>query len=129
MSFFSVSCLIADNTISANSTFFPCFFLDWVPTDVAEKCKITLEFCATRKEKPSEQQGSFVWCGLIRRTMFLSDEKKSHRARVVFLKSGEYVVSACARIVNDDVSDSGGENWWAPVAEKVVVESSDNAAQ
>lgn len=61
--------------------------------------------------------------------MFLSDEKKSHRARVVFLKSGEYVVSACARIVNDDVSDSGGESWWAPVAEKVVVESSDNAAQ
>ena len=100
---------------------------DWVPADVAAKCRITLEFCAARKEKPTER-GSFVWCGLVRRTMRLNDAEKSHRARVVFLKDGEYVISACARLTNDE-GNGAEETWWAPIAENVVVEMNDNAAQ
>lgn len=102
-------------------------FPDWVPKDVAAKCRITLEFCAARKERKTER-GSFVWCGLIRRNLCLNDTDLSHKARVVFLKDGEYVVSACARLINQDGNGSE-ETWFAPLAEAVVVETNENAAQ
>ena len=103
------------------------FLIDWVPAEVIAKCTLTLEFCVSCKEGVPEA-GSFVWCGLIRRTIRLKEEVQSHRARVVFLKEGEYVISACARLMNEDGSGFG-ESWWAPVAEHIQVESSSEMAQ
>lgn len=110
------------------SRFLSRFFnTDWVPTDVAEKCRITIEFCAARKDKQTKR-GDFVWCGLVRRTLSLNDPVKDHRARIVFLRDGEYVVSACARLMNED-GNKAEETWWAPVAENVVVVTSHEAPQ
>jgi hypothetical protein len=111
---------------SAVDTFVEVKAADWIPMEVAAKCKLTLEFCATRKEGPAES-GSFVWCGLIRRTIHFKKEGQSHKARLVFLKAGEYVVSACARLVHED-GNGLGETWWAPVAEYIQVENSENVA-
>lgn len=98
-----------------------------MPPRVVDKCRITLEFCAARKDKlPS--RGSFVWCGLVRSTIPLSEAQKSHRARIVFLQDGAFVVSGCARLSNDD-GNGVEETWWAPLAEKVIVETSDVVAQ
>lgn len=54
--------------------------------------------------------------------MRLGDAEMNHRARVVFLKDGDFVISACARLSNDD-SDKAEEIWWAPVAQNVIVET------
>jgi hypothetical protein len=98
-----------------------------VPPESVDKCRVTLEFCAARKDK-SPGRGSFVWCGLVRRTMPLSEAHKSHRARIVFLQGGAFVVSACAILSNED-GNGAKETWWAPLAENVVVETIDVATQ
>lgn len=98
-----------------------------MPPEIVDKCRITLEFCAARKDK-LPGRGSFVWCGLVRRTMSLTDAQKSHRARIVFLQYGAFVVSACARLTNDD-GNGAEETWWAPLAKNVLVETCDAAAQ
>lgn len=93
-----------------------------------EKCRVTLEFCAARKGKKSPSPGELVWCGLIRRTMRLGEVQKRHRARVVFLKGGAFVVSACAKVVNDN-GNGAEEVWWPALAESVVVETCNVSAQ
>ena len=60
--------------------------------------------------------------------MPLKEAQKSHRARIVFLQDGPFVVSACAVLSNDD-GCGAEETWWAPLAEKVIVQTSDVVAQ
>lgn len=99
----------------------------WVPEDVVEECSLTLEFCCARKEDGSGHSiasslvRDYVWCGQIRKMMRACDEEKNHRARILILQPGHFVLSACAKIAND--AENGAEEvWWAPVAENVVVQ-------
>lgn len=100
---------------------------NWVPEDVVEECSLTLEFCCARKEDgsshsiSSSMQQDYIWCGQIRKMMRACDEEKNHRARILILQPGHFVLSACAKIAND--AENGAEEvWWAPVAENVVVQ-------
>ena len=100
----------------------------WVPVDVVEECSLTLEFCCARKEDgvansmASPARRDYVWCGQIRKMMRACDEEKSHRARILILHPGHFVLSACAKIAND--AENGAEEvWWAPVAENVIVQA------
>lgn len=99
---------------------------DWVPDDVIDECNLTLEFCCARKEDGNRRslaasmKKEYVWCGQIRKMMRCADEEKTHRARVLILQPGQFVLSACAKITND--AENGAEEvWWAPYAENVVV--------
>ena len=100
---------------------------DWVPEEVVDECSLTLEFCCARKEDGSGKslaatmKREYVWCGQIRKMMRACDEEKSHRARILILQPGHFVLSACAKITND--AENGAEEvWWAPLAENVVVQ-------
>lgn len=92
---------------------------DWIPADLLVKNNLILEFCCapaegTKKGKP------FIWCGQVKKSIPW-DSKSSHRARVIFLCEGEYVVSACVTFKRNDVQDDVKELWWAPKAHVVKV--------
>lgn len=99
----------------------------WVPEEIVDECSLTLEFCCARKEDGrvnailSSMQRDYVWCGQIRKMMRACDEEKGHRARILILQPGQFVLSACAKIAND--AENGAEEvWWAPVAQNVIVQ-------
>jgi len=107
--------------------FVEVFMSHWIPEEVVDECSLTLEFCCARKEDGSSNsispaaQRDYVWCGQIRKMMRACDEEKSHRARILILQPGHFVLSACAKIAND--AENGSEEvWWAPVAENVIVQ-------
>jgi len=103
--------------------FVEVFMAKWVPEEIVEECSLTLEFCCARKEDGSilsTMHRDYVWCGQIRKMMRACDEEKSHRARIVILQPGHFVISACARITND-AENAQEEVWWAPVAESVNI--------
>jgi len=95
---------------------------DWVPTS----CKITLEFCCAVKQLTNDSSSSnlmpYFWCGLLRRTIDLSNEAddKSHVARIAFFQSGTYVVSAVAKVSSEE-TPGVEESWWSPHAKVVHV--------
>ncbi|KAK1742006.1 trafficking protein particle complex subunit 9 [Skeletonema marinoi] len=99
---------------------------DWVPLDVVEKSKVTLEFCCAEKQPGNNSSTSgrmpYVWCGQLRRTVDLSndDDDKSHCARIAFFQCGVYVVSACAK-VSSHGTPGVEEFWWAPHANIIKV--------
>lgn len=97
----------------------------WVPLSVKKKCSVTTEWFCTRKEKSSSginmAAKDYAWCGKLQQTFRMADSDKSHQARIVFLNSGLYSVSACARISNDDSPTGAEEIWWAPVSATVTV--------
>ena len=91
---------------------------------------MTLEFCCANKYSSGGKSATgtqYVWVGMLRRCLPGSDPEKKHRARVVFLQEGNYVVSACAKISNslnsvgEDEEPLFAETWWAPLAENVQV--------
>ena len=106
----------------------------WVPADVVEQSSVTMEFCCAPSSTDAAQLGSganvpkdFVWVGMIRRTVPGTAKSKKHQARIVFLREGNYLVSACAKFSNalnkidDDDMATNEEAWWAPLAENVQV--------
>lgn len=100
---------------------------DWVPKEVKNELNVTLEFCCSRKNPSGDidiLHGDtlvpFVWCGQLRRTIAAEEENMKHKARISFLRTGVFVVSACAKL-----SRSGSlaeEVWWSPHAKVVTVE-------
>lgn len=103
---------------------------DWVPDTVLGKSQLTLEFCCARKEKDASQDTDdhrdYVWCGQIRKNLAEGTQERSHKhnARLIFLREGHYVVSACANIINGDGDDDAKEVWWAQTALHVHVKES-----
>lgn len=100
---------------------------DWVPESVWEKSNLTLKFCCARKDGSDyrdEDQCDYVWCGQIQKAIPSSIENKnqSHRARIIFLRKGDYVVSACVSFRRTDVDDDVNETWWAEKAQDVHVQ-------
>lgn len=103
----------------------------WIPNEVLSTCNFILEFCCAKKDDgksnlPSDNsEPSFIWCGQIRRTIRKEEkleETLTHKARISFVRSGKYFLSACMKIT----SKSGGPNaneeiWWAPKAEPIIV--------
>ena len=99
---------------------------DWVPPEVLEKCRVTLEFCCAEKQRKSSSSFPdrlpYFWCGQLRRTVSLTDDSddKSHLARIAFFQSGIYVVSVVAKISSEETPGIE-ESWWAPHARVVNV--------
>jgi len=66
----------------------------------------------------------FIWCGQLRRT-FQGENCKSqsmiHRAKLTFLQTGVFAVSACVKI--SAFGSKSEEVWWAPRARTVEVET------
>lgn len=107
----------------------------WVPDSVLKGTKQTLEFCCARKgqaleaQDPLKEEGQrhdFVWCGHIRKSLRSQDlsRKHNHKARLVFLNEGEFVISACLSFSRTDVDDDVKEMWWAEKAQHVRVKRS-----
>lgn len=117
-------------------------YLDWIPEHVINQCSLVFEFCCAQKDPctttsssnnnnnnnsnntdGSNSDPAYVWCGQIRRVVNSKSENVknalSHRARISFVQSGTFVVSACVKIIAE--GHSCEEIWWAPQAETVVV--------
>lgn len=104
---------------------------DWVPSDAISRCTLTLEFCCARKDwggsrgvAENDTTPPFIWCGQLRRT-FQGENCKSqsmiHRAKLTFLQTGVFAVSACVKI--SAFGSKSEEVWWAPRARTVEVET------
>ena len=95
------------------------------------KCALEFEFCCTKKgstiarfdnNKLKNEHHDFIWCGQIRRIVRSNEnltEVLSHQARISFIQSGTYVISACVKIIAE--GHTCEEIWWAPRAETVTV--------
>jgi hypothetical protein len=75
------------------------------------------------------QSRDFVWCGKQQQKMNLNDPKKAHSARVAFVREGQFVISACARMSRTDVKHSAEEIWFAPAATTIMVDKSSSPSQ
>lgn len=97
---------------------------DWIPPEVLKQSNYSLEFCCARKatDGKTEKQRDYVWCGQIRKTLPKEGKKHTHRARIIFLREGEYVVSACVSFSRTDIDDDVKEIWWAQNARHVRVQ-------
>jgi len=100
---------------------------DWVPATLISNCSITLEFCCAKKDSGrcveyfnQENERAYIWCGQLRRTIDTNKKVIEHNARIIFLKPGVFILSACVQI-RSKVS-KGDETWWAPRAKVVKVE-------
>jgi len=96
---------------------------DWVPKEIMANCTVTVEFCCARKgDTMGRDNGArpYIWCGQVMRKMGANDTDKHHRARIAFMESGTFLVSACAHVCNRNGTGTE-ETWWAPQAENVQV--------
>jgi len=119
--------------------------------DPTERTRWTLEFCCARRNSSPEtaaaaadtkencanngssnRNGSkdFVWIGQVRKNLRMEqqsfvgkNETDPHRARIVFLKEGDYFVSACLSLSGSENEDVK-EIWWAKKAAKIHVSKS-----
>jgi hypothetical protein len=100
----------------------------WLSEKSVENCTVTLELCCARQGGDSSSKTlksrDFVWCGKQQQKMNLNDPKKAHSARIAFVREGQFVISACARMSRtDDVKHSAEEIWFAPSATTVMAGS------
>jgi hypothetical protein len=96
----------------------------WVPRSAFHDSIIVLEFCCARLDSGinaeifvKENEDAYVWCGQIKKGFSLECDDLSHRARVCFLRPGEYVVTACAKICRNDKE----EVWFAPFYQSIKI--------
>jgi hypothetical protein len=90
----------------------------WVPDSVLTEVRQTLELCCTRKgsgemASASKPDRYFVWSGHIRKAVGGGSRKHIHKARILFLHEGEYVISACMSFTRMGMADDVKEVWWA----------------
>ena len=64
-----------------------------------------------------ENNGAYIWCGQLRKTLAANTEELHHNARILFVEGGDYILSVCAKIFNSQ----GGETWWAPNVVRIKV--------
>jgi hypothetical protein len=98
----------------------------WIPDSVLSATRQTLEFCctpkgSTDKETTGLSHRHFVWSGHVRKVLGGGTRKQTHKARLLFLEEGEYVVSACLSFKKMDLADDVKEIWWAERARVVQV--------
>jgi hypothetical protein len=97
----------------------------WLSEQIVEKCTVTLELCCVREGGDSSsktgQSRDFIWCGKQKQLMNLNDPKKAHSARIAFVREGQFVISACARISRTDINQVAEEIWFAPAASTIMV--------
>jgi hypothetical protein len=104
----------------------------WLKEKVVEDCTVTLELCCARQGDFSSKTGQsrdFVWCGKQQQKMNLNDPAKAHSARIAFVREGQFLISACARISRTDVNHVAEEIWFAPAATTVMVSKSSTPSQ
>eukprot|EP00980_Cylindrotheca_fusiformis_P007577 scaffold1580_cov116-Cylindrotheca_fusiformis.AAC.12 len=96
---------------------------EWLPADLLEKNNISLEFCCARKDGGEASKHDYMWCGQIKKSIIATKEEatSTHRARIVFLEEGEYLVSACVTFRQHHIEDAIKEIWWADKAQTVRV--------
>lgn len=99
----------------------------WLSEQIVENCTVTLELCCVRQSGDSSsktgQSRDFVWCGKQQQKINLKDPKKAHSARIAFVREGQFVISACARISRTDVKHAAEEIWFAPAATTIMVDN------
>jgi hypothetical protein len=105
----------------------------WVPAHVRNITNVSIEFCCARKCVDVEDDKNqvavhrdIIWAGLLRQRFSLRDRNAelAHRTKLVFCRSGTYVVSACAkfsRLQQNNDEDIPEEVWWAPVAQAIDI--------
>jgi hypothetical protein len=109
----------------------------WLSNEIVETCNVTLELCCVRQGTRSRGDSicktapsrDFVWCGKQQQKMQLNEPTKSHSARIAFVQTGQFVISACARISRKDAEHLAEEIWFAPTATTVMVNKSSSASQ
>ena len=94
---------------------------NWIPDSVLGDVLQTLEFCCTRKgisemERVGKSQRNFVWTGHTRKAIGSGSRKHSHKARILLLEEGEYIISACLSFSPINKGDTTKEIWWAEKA-------------
>ena len=97
-------------------------FADWVPEELLNELDFRLKFCCAPKD--SSRIGlkrDFIWSGQIRKSLDSTEKRHSHRARVLFLNEGDYVVSACVSLGRSRAEDDIKEVWWAQRAQNIHV--------
>ncbi len=101
---------------------------EWVSDAVLQGTQQTLQFCCARKgadqrNDSEKHRRDYVWCGHIRKSLGSKDisREKNHKARLIFLSEGDYVISACLTFTRMDVEDDVKEVWWAEKAQLVRV--------
>lgn len=99
---------------------------EWLPASALRNSHVIIEFCCAGKDKSSntsEGNRNFVWVGQTRKALPNGSEERSynHSGRILFLKEGHYVVSACIHIFNNESEEDVKETWWAEKAQHVNV--------
>lgn len=98
---------------------------NWVPANISSTCTLTMEFACARKGSGKsdelflkQNQGAFIWCGQVKKSIRVNDDTKEHCARLCFLSPGDYVASACVKFCGFNGSE---EIWWAPYSKSITV--------
>jgi len=102
----------------------------WIPQSVIGELQQSIEFFCTRKgggvseTGKSQQRTLYAWSGHTRKALKGDHQKQqqqqhhSHKARLLFLEEGEYIVSACMSFgrVGGGNDSNAKEIWWAEKA-------------
>ena len=107
---------------------------EWVTDEEKKACSAATELFCVREtdDLPRGEQFAsrdYIWAGKLRHKEAFGN-RAHHRAHLVFCTPGRYIVSACARISRKEHAKAGIEEvWWAPVAQRIVVEAGKSLAQ
>eukprot|EP00536_Pseudo-nitzschia_multiseries_P018057 jgi/Psemu1/227659/e_gw1.2100.10.1 len=118
---------------------------NWLSAELKERTNCTLKFCCARQDSSPDtgadtkensagngnhnSSKEFVWVGQIRKNLRIGEKSSAanetdpHRARILFLKEGDYLVSACLSF-NGSENEDMKETWWAEKAAKIHVSKS-----
>eukprot|EP00934_Nitzschia_sp_Nitz4_P004402 Nitzschia sp. Nitz4//scaffold5_size260463//126788//131622//NITZ4_000982-RA/size260463-augustus-gene-0.33-mRNA-1//-1//CDS//3329555340//4392//frame0 len=101
---------------------------EWIPQPVVADSNFTLEFYCARKgsrDAGTKSTRDYVWSGQVRKAIgpegFAADV--SHSARLLILKEGNYVLSACVSFGRKQGHELTKEVWWAEQAIPVRVQA------
>jgi hypothetical protein len=102
----------------------------WLSQEAIENCTVKLELCCSRKDNSNssnakgDSRREFIWCGKQQQKMPMQDPNKVHSARIAFVQTGDFCVSACVRIYRTDIVHRVEEIWFAPTAATVTIQKS-----
>jgi hypothetical protein len=102
----------------------------WLSQEAIENCTVKLELCCSRKDNSNssnakgDSRREFIWCGKQQQKMPMQDPNKVHSARIAFVQTGDFCVSACVRIYRTDIEHRVEEIWFAPTAATVTIQKS-----
>lgn len=104
---------------------------DWVPRQFLSTGQVELEvFCCKKGQTYNLSSRGYVWSGKLLQSFRFGEDKdsigsddssKEHTITVIFTEPGEFLLSACARLVSSTESERSEQVWWARTAQSVKV--------